>query len=160
MLKRLLSGCLLFLFIQTGFALPSSDNNATTEYCPQVSDLILKDMWWGAPHSWRSYSRSFVRKISDFVGAQWVGVNVGVIICIYQGANANDFPVTIQRSTIVPLPKGGSWILKKHAGHIDCYSNQVTDCPFVVEKSVTPSTEQVNQTLDSIHPPSLTKDNP
>ncbi len=63
-------------------------------YCPRASQLIRKDMWWGYG-SWRSYDQSFVRKIKAFVGAQWIGVGVGTMICVYKGEQATSFPVTV-----------------------------------------------------------------
>lgn len=119
------------------------------EYCPEVTQLVRKGLWWGASGSWRSYSTSLVKEVSNFVGAQWVGINVGVIICIYKGQNATDFPVTVQRSIIVPMPTSQGWIRELQSGRMDCYSNQVTDCPFVVPVHTQQSIQQVYQDLQS-----------
>lgn len=127
----------------------SSSSSGTVEYCPDVSKLIRKGLWWGAPGSWRSYSTSLVKKISNFSGAQWVGVNVGVIICVYQGEGATDFPVSIQRSTILPMPKGGQWSNPDQDGRVNCYSNDVSDCPFVVPAQTKLSPKEAFQELQS-----------
>lgn len=140
----------------SGPAQPSGQTSATTTqqgtltHCPFPSELIRKNMWWRAPNNWRSYTRSFVTEIASFIGAQWVGVNVGAIICIYQGKNATDFPVTIQQNAvIVPMPTGGKWQDPDQSGRVNCYSNNVADCPFTLPKKTTITIEQAYEALQS-----------
>lgn len=104
-----------------------------TRYCPSAEKLIKKEQWWGYGN-WRSYDRSFVTQIRGFVGAQWVGVGVGTMICIYQGTKKTDFPLTISDNTLlVKAPQGGSWGPYQQ-GRKNCIQavSGIQDCPFQV----------------------------
>lgn len=105
-------------------------------YCPEVTKLMKKDMFWGAPGGWKSYSQSFVDAIESFSGAQWVGVNVGKMLCVYRGKQSFEFPVVLQNDTLTPVPEGQKWI-KQSGGYINCLSGDVLDCPFKFEETTT-----------------------
>jgi len=118
----------------------------TKLFCPPVNKLTKKGDWWGAAGDWRSYSQSFVNQLSGFIGAQWVGVNVGTMICIYQGGVGTSFPVTIQNSTLVPSPKGAGWGIYRK-GRKSCYSSNVNDCPYYFYPKAKP--KNIYQILES-----------
>lgn len=105
-------------------------------YCPEVAKLMKKDMFWGAPGGWKSYSQSFVDVIDNFSGAQWVGVNVGKMLCVYKGKSSFEFPVVLQNDTLTPVPEGQKWV-KQSGGYINCLSGDVLDCPFKFEETTT-----------------------
>lgn len=124
---------------------PTTTNAAgTTEnkkiYCPAVSKLKKINMFWGAAGGWRSYSESFVNVIDSFAGAQWVGVNVGKMLCVYKSKSTFEFPVVLQNDTLTPVPEGVKWIKKANnagiasEGIINCISNDILECPFKFEE--------------------------
>lgn len=119
----------------------SQETAATTRttknlYCPEVGKLMKKEMFWGAPGGWKSYSQSFVDVIDSFSGAQWVGVNVGKMLCVYKGKGSFEFPVVLQNDTLTPVPEGPKWV-KQSGGYINCLSGDVLDCPFKFEETTT-----------------------
>ncbi len=125
----------------TGTAEKSADQylapNTTLErdYCPLVTKLTKNpdDQTWGADGGWKSNAPSFITELTTFVGAQWVGVSVGEIICLYARAGRAEFPVAIQRGTLVPVPKvGGLWSEDK-GGYRECISTDIQNCPFFIE---------------------------
>jgi hypothetical protein len=119
----------------------------TTVYCPKPSDLIKNGMFWGTAHGgWKSYSESFDNSISSFIGAQWAGVSVGKMICIYKGNLAMSFPITIQNDSIAQTPSGALWG-KDLGGYRNCHSTNPADCPFIV-KSQSVNMSQIYNSLD------------
>jgi hypothetical protein len=98
-------------------------------YCPQQTELYKKEMFWYGPNSWRDYSASFVKTINNFSGAQWVGVNVGKIICLYKGVGEDNFPVAIERDNLMKKPDGEHW-KSDPSGYQICKSDNMMDCPF------------------------------
>lgn len=103
------------------------------QLCPKVDTLAqnIGDKTWYAPGGWRSLNPSFFRSVERFLGAQWVGVTVGNVICSYAKADKPEFPLHLQRDTIVASPTGGSWTEDK-GGYKNCNTNDVTLCPFSV----------------------------
>lgn len=142
------SSTLLFLLSTTIFAAPqgnqspspdgisSPQNKPRTYYCPAVSELTQNGLNWSARDGkWRSYSPSFAKEINTFLEAQWIGVNVGKIICLYQGKENFDFPIAIEptKSILVLEPSGQAWV-EKHPGYKTCKSTNISDCPFVTQQ--------------------------
>jgi hypothetical protein len=105
-------------------------------YCPAANKLVKEELWWHADGFWKSYSESFVDKVDRFIGAQWIGVQVGTIICLYEGKNNFDFPVALEPvyTLTVLAPTGASWQTTKE-GYKKCVSNDVLLCPFYKQKS-------------------------
>lgn len=119
-------------------AAETSATTTTTKklYCPEISKLKKIDMFWGAPGGWRSYSQSFVNTIASFSGAQWVGINVGKMLCVYKGKETFEFPVVLQNDTLTPVPDGEKWI-KQPGGYINCLSGEIQDCAFKFQEATT-----------------------
>jgi hypothetical protein len=115
--------------------------------CPLPSALIKNGLFWGtATGDWKSYSESFDSSISSFMGAQWVGINVGKMVCIYKGNLATSFPITIQNDTLSQAPTGSKWGTDQ-GGFRNCHSANVQDCPFIV-KTQSVNIQQIYKTLD------------
>lgn len=112
----------------TNTSAPSNPANSML-YCPQSTELYKKEMFWYGPNSWRDYSASFVKTINNFAGAQWVGVNVGKVICLYKGVEENNFPVAIERDNLMKKPEGENW-KSDPSGYQICKSTNVLDCAF------------------------------
>jgi hypothetical protein len=111
-------------------------------YCPEISKLIKKEMFWGAPGGWRSYSESFVNTIASFGGAQWIGINLGKMVCVYKGKETFEFPVVLQNDTLTPTPEGDKWVKPtpkpgESSGYMNCLSGDILDCPFKFQEEKT-----------------------
>jgi hypothetical protein len=105
------------------------------DFCPTPDTLVKKDLFWGTSGGWVSYGESFDTRITSFVGAEWVGINVGKIICIYRGDKRIAFPIALEqkRNKLAPSPTGPHWSAEQN-GRKECLSNDVKDCPFMFEK--------------------------
>ena len=110
----------------------TNNSNVQAVYCPRQSELFKKDQFWYGPNSWRDYSPSFASHINNFAGAQWVGVNIGKIICLYKGLEVNDFPIAVERDNLMKKPVGTNWKADV-SGYQICKSDRVEDCPFFPE---------------------------
>lgn len=117
---------------------PNAQTKAQQEflYCPAPKELSKIGLWWKVGDIWKSYSESFAEHIQTFSGAQWIGVKVGKIVCIYKGQEAFTFPVALETAhpVLVPAPTGQNWITTKE-GYKQCFSNDVKDCPFTQKKA-------------------------
>jgi len=105
------------------------------KFCPQPEGLIKDGVKWvTADRKWENYTPSSATKILNFLGAQWVGVKVGKIICLYQTNEAVAFPVALEqtRSLLALEPKNLAWsalvVNRKF-----CKSASVADCPYFLE---------------------------
>ncbi len=120
-----------------------ADNTATnastaatskTLYCPAPSQLTLNkanNHWDVLPH-WRSFDTSFITKPTTFVGAQWQGVDLGQVFCLYDNKTQSDFPIILYFDTQVPKPTSGSWNHPSHANYLNCSANDHKGCAFTV----------------------------
>lgn len=117
-----------------------STNQEANLYCPKQTELYKKDQFWYGPNSWRDYSPSFADHVSNFAGAQWVGVNVGKIICLYKGLEVNDFPIALERDNLMKKPDGEHWKADP-SGYQICKSDNISDCPF------SPQEDKANQNI-------------
>lgn len=117
------------------------------QYCPKESDLRKSGLWWTALNgSWRSYTQSFAKEIDSFIGAQWVGVKVGKVICIYRGKGGMDFPLALEQIYVAAVlePTGVVWGPLTQ-GYKFCKSTNVADCLFFTrpKETVTEIYEQI-----------------
>lgn len=111
------------------------DKDYIKELCPPIESLQQqKNMTWTAPNGWKSTNPSFYRSLKQFTGAQWLGVNVGDIICLYTAGGKSDFPVSLKKPMIVLSPTGGNWTEDK-GGYKDCKTDDITQCPFYVQSN-------------------------
>jgi hypothetical protein len=107
-------------------------------YCPDPSDLYKINKKWFAPVDWFSYEQSFVNKIDKFLGATWKGVNIGNIICLYQGKNST-FPVQLTNKESVFQPTKANWSTQPNkSGALECLAvnNNPCDCGFSYHKII------------------------
>jgi hypothetical protein len=113
----------------------SANTDLVRDICPLVGRLVTNSQThqWGAPGGWKTTSPSFLHSVDAFLGAQWVGVGIGEVICIYGKIGRSDFPITLQRKQLVPAPAGeGMWSTDK-GGYMECKSNNIEECPFFVQ---------------------------
>lgn len=140
-------------YAATSTAIKPTENATGTSLvqnlCPAPETLTKKGQMWYGPDDWQSYSQSFADKITQFNGAQWIGVNYGKIICVYGGSGNITFPIAMEKtvSVLVPMPTGGAWGPNK-GGYMNCTSPQVSSCAFKVETKQKLSPDQLFQQLD------------
>ena len=132
----------LLLIIAWSYAVAATD---VIQFCPQPEDLINKNTLWATKdNKWRSYTPSNASKTTSFLGAQWAGIKIGKIICLYLTNEAVAFPLAIEQMSSEPVlePSGAGWSsLTKNRRY--CKSVNIADCPFFLKKeeSVNPYEE-------------------
>lgn len=147
---------IFLILIFTHYALANSTNitpvsanvaTPTQFYCPEPDQLVKKDLYWNAEGGWISFGESFDKQITGFVKAEWVGVNVGRVICIYQGDRKYSFHIVLEQKhhKSIPIPNGQNWRAEK-SGRKECLASNVKDCPFTIEE--TKPTEDIYKELD------------
>lgn len=122
--QTLLSLCAIWLIC------PSSLAEVLT--CPPPSALVRdpKTLLWSTPRGdWKSYAPSFSKHASAFAGAQWQGVKVGNLFCLYQG-DAMTFTLSLQFYALTEEPNTGKWETNVN-GIRNCHAATPEDCPFV-----------------------------
>lgn len=100
-------------------------------YCPEISDIQQTNMKWHADTDvlWTEAEESFVTELASFVGAQWQGIKVGQISCIYKGADSNTFPVVLQNNHMFKQPSDPNWI--QSGKTYNCLNDKVENCPLL-----------------------------
>lgn len=129
----------------------ADDPNHDFKYCPYPNELKKKGQYWYADGAWKSYSESFVDHIERFIGAQWQGVQVGRMVCVYAGSNAQAFPVTIQRANLVFTPRIEGWTRKEYNAYA-CHGQHVKKCPYLLagEEKEIKSEEELREVFRDI----------
>lgn len=118
--------------------------------CPKISDLSKDDqMIWHGKGGWHSYASSFANRADKFLGAQWVGVKLGTLFCLYKG-DLQTFTIDLQYPGMAQSPEYKKWS-KDLGGYKNCVSSNLEDCAFKPEKKESKGT--LYQQLDSIKPP-------
>jgi hypothetical protein len=107
------------------------------QFCPQTEDLIKQDTFWitkDQRNRWKSYTPSTASKVQGFLGAQWAGIKVGKIICLYQTNEAVTFPLAVEQVSSQSMlePSGDGWSALT-SNHRFCKSTSVADCSFSPE---------------------------
>ena len=125
--------------VATGQRISSSDVNTFNlpeRFCPSSESLVKqKNLKWGTPdNKWEGDAPSSATKILSFIGAQWIGVKVGKIICLYHSDEAVAFPVALEavRSFAVLEPRTLGWSTLVGNRRF-CKSASVADCSYFYE---------------------------
>lgn len=120
--------------------------NPPQNWCPSPHELTKKELFWSAPQGWVSFGESFDTHIVSFIKAEWIGINVGKIICLYKGDKRLGFPIALEQkyNKLVPTPSGFKW--KNLGGYEECVAQDVKDCPFEYEKP--PAQKNIYEELD------------
>lgn len=102
--------------------------------CPKISEIHKnpKKRTWGNKHGWKSYDASFSEHIDSFLGAQWQGVRVGNVVCLYKPKEGLTFPIVLHYSRLTYEPAGKGWG-KNLGGYVNCKSHHQKDCLFKPE---------------------------
>lgn len=115
---------------------PNATSDQKPRLCPSPDILVKQDLNWATPDDkWQSYTPSSATRILSFTGAQWIGIKVGKIICLYETDEAVSFPVALEqtRSDLVIEPSGLGWSALTN-GRKFCKSASVADCAYFLEQ--------------------------
>lgn len=120
---------------------PSHKPTKNIFFCPAISAL-KKDpqkLTWSVGDNWKSHDTSFISKVTEFLGAQWNGVKVGQITCVYKGIPKTAFPILLIYNTLTLEPHPRKWNKKIVAkwgknlgGYRNCVARNQKNCPFQV----------------------------
>ncbi|CAL7961997.1 conserved exported hypothetical protein [Gammaproteobacteria bacterium] len=113
----------------------AASTSAVRLFCPQVETLIKqKEFWITQDNKWKNYTPSTATKVTSFLGAQWSGIKIGKIICLYQTNEAVGFPLAVEQmsSQAILEPSGGGWSALT-GNHRFCKSASIADCYFSPE---------------------------
>ncbi len=133
-MKKFASGSPVAMAV-SGTAEDNAVQKMPAMFCPDPGSLVKDNVKWvSQDQKWESYTPSSATKITSYVGAQWVGVKVGKIICLYQANEAISFPVALEqtRSLSIVEPKSLGWSALVGNRRF-CKSASVADCPFFLE---------------------------
>jgi hypothetical protein len=108
-----------------------------SRYCPSPKSMYKSNKSeWVAPGGWKSEKMSFVNHIYHFVGSQWQGVDLGTVICLYQGEKGT-FPIVLHRDNLALRPDGlATWKLDKSGARFTCNQKDVRQCPFIYRADI------------------------
>lgn len=122
-------------------SIPATSNelehpNQPPKFCPKPEELIKNDKQWTTPdNNWKNFTPSASSKVINFIGAQWVGVKIGKVICLYQTDEAVSFPLALERlgaeSAFEPVGSGWSALINNRKF---CKSANIADCVYFTEQ--------------------------
>ena len=146
----LISVCIL-LAQSTVFAIENSPTQVPSLYCPQPESISRNGLNWEAKTvvTWKTYESSFGDGIKQFLGAQWSGVKVGTVICIYESTTPGVFPINLQNNNMFREPTQANWKVGKD-DYFNCVSNDIKDCPLTpqVKEAVPQTTSAIFDSLN------------
>jgi|GEM_PF-2438816 hypothetical protein len=109
--------------------------------CPSVNELYKQGMRWKTDSGWKGYQDSFATEISGFMGAQWKGVGIGRVICLYSPKDQNEFPIQLSTTQLVKRPVHAKWENEPKKDLLNCISNTSNSCDcqfsYYIEKQET-----------------------
>ena len=132
------------------------------KYCPDASAFALDTQqyhWSTGDGNWKSYGLSFAKKLTTFVGAQWDGVNIGQLTCLYSGEPKGTFVVKVVSSHLFYAPakaRNNHWSAPQQ-GFINCKSDNQKQCPVRPvyqnkEEDLIDQAESLKQSAGSVEP--------
>jgi len=107
-----------------------------TKFCPKVEELTKKDdLWTTLDNKWKNFTPSSATKVLSFLGAQWVGIKFGKIICLYKTNEAVAFPLAVEQLSSQPIlePNQFGWSSLVNNRKF-CKSANIADCPYSIEQ--------------------------
>lgn len=118
----------------------SGINSNYLQSCPLPVELVKKGMYWVVEdkvtkdEKWKSFTSSSATKVLSFNGAQWRGIKVGSITCLYITDEAVSYPLALEqkisRSILEPISNEWSALVNNIRM---CKSSSVADCKYFVQ---------------------------
>ena len=127
-----------------------------TRYCPTVAQLIRDpdSQTWSAENGrFISFNTSLATHIKRYLGAQWSGVTLGELICLYQPENQNGaFRVSLGYIHMAYLPQGEywHWTADPKTEIKNCVASDPHFCPFTEPEVRSLSSEELYRTLEQL----------
>lgn len=118
--------------------------------CPQARELKKEGLRWGTMSGWRGYQDSFATDIKHFIGAQWKGVGVGRVICIYQSTDQNEFPIQLASDRLAHRPTYSRWENNTNKNLLNCISKKGDPCDCQFSYYIEEKEEDVDKIIESI----------
>ena len=118
--------------------------------CPDVKELYSDKMQWKTDSGWKGYQKSFSKEISHFMGAQWKGVGIGQIYCIYQPDDPSEFPIQLTSKTLYSRPDTAYWENAPRKDSINCISKQNDPCECQFSRYIEPEEADAEDMIFSI----------
>ncbi|OGT25404.1 MAG: hypothetical protein A3B71_04970 [Gammaproteobacteria bacterium RIFCSPHIGHO2_02_FULL_42_43] len=168
-MKKILNILIIFVAVTTvmwrgaALAQPASQPQSVSSYCPLITDITQDPVKknWQAPAAygrWKSYHLSFANQLTQFLGAQWVGENIGQVTCIYQSVQnfteegkqktQQSLSVKLVFDTLTYQPTGGKWRHSKR-GVYNCRARTEADLPF--DQSSCPFNIRMKKVITNIY---------
>jgi len=122
------------------------DKTKKLAYCPTISEIQknpIKQSWYAhtANGFWKSYNISFATNVTQFIGSEWKGENLGKLVCYYKSiqnlvlennpTSQPTLPVVLVYHSLIFVPEGSKWLHNKRGERI-CKSTEQKDCPFTI----------------------------
>lgn len=123
-------------------------NNRYT--CPRVNELYKDGMRWKTDTGWNGYQDSFASEIASFMGAQWKGVGIGRVICLYNSTDDNEFPIQIATTKLINRPPHAYWENEPNKDFINCISKASDPCDCQFSYYIENKEQDVNKIIDSL----------
>lgn len=133
-------------------------------FCPHINEITQSPvkMNWTANTSagfWKSSHMSFATNLTRFLGAQWVGQNVGQITCVYASEQTYTaegqqhivptINVLLVFHTLAHEPQQGQGAWQRvQQGVYNCQAAKLKDCPFKV--NLKPESKPLLEEVESI----------
>lgn len=124
--------------------------NPDVVHCPSIAKIYhsQQNHWGTSDAAFRSLDTSFSHHLKTFLGAQWQGINVGYVLCIYKPVEPDLFKVTLLYGPLTLQPTDKNW-QKNKEGNYNCIATNVNDCPFVPKPQEKSTKSLYQQVLDA-----------
>ena len=84
------------------------------------------------------------------MGAQWKGVGVGNIYCIYQPEDETEFPIQVTVSQLISRPETAKWDNAPSIDILNCVSTSSDPCECQFSFYIEEETEDIDDIIRSI----------
>ena len=118
--------------------------------CPSINELYRNNLKWQTDTGWKGYQESFSAKISHFMGAQWKGVGVGNVYCIYQPEDDTEFPIQVTLSQLISRPNVANWDNAPSNDVLNCISRSNDPCECQFSYYIEEEIEDIDDIIGSI----------
>ena len=104
-------------------------------YCPTIESLARDDVngKWNAPGGWFSQHYSFSTKIDNFLGAAYIGNEIGHVECYFTSNQTGNVRIVLKNTRLVQIPTIDAWQPSDKDPKVKvCKQSSNSGCPFLV----------------------------
>lgn len=136
--------CILLLLPAVFADGPDETANVTTAepmdasqniYCPATENLVRDSVTgkWSAPGGWFSQNYSFADKIDYFLGAAYIGNEIGHVECYFTSNETGDVRIVLKNTKLVQVPAIEAWQPSEKDPKVKvCKQSSSSGCPFLI----------------------------